>query len=156
MFAWIAFFRKPCDIQAAMNVSLTHGGLEYCAHWTVSVQTTENAPVGSERDLRMGTHPSVPEETGWGGMCPPGVAARGVGRALAGVRVEARKFLMSSTISIILSAAEEGLAVWRDSQRGTKDRGEGFFQEPEFIHKGTRPSFYFHCSLSTKFLRTGP
>ena len=89
-------------------------------------------------------------------MCPPGVAARGVGRALAGVRVEARKFLMSSTISIILSAAEEGLAVWRDSQRGTKDRGEGFFQEPEFIHKGTQPSFYFHCSLSTKFLRTGP
>ena len=50
-------------------------------------------------------------------MCPLGVAARGVGRALAGVRVEARKFLMSSTISIILSAAEEEKA-WKGKIRG--------------------------------------
>ena len=57
-------------MQAAMNVSLTHGGLEYCANCTVSVQSTENAPAGSERDLRMGTHLPVPEETGLGGAVP--------------------------------------------------------------------------------------
>lgn len=67
-------------------------------------------------------------------MCPLGVAARGVGRAPAGERAEPENF-SSSPSSIFLSAAEEGLAVWKDSQWGTKDRGEGFFREPEFIHK---------------------
>lgn len=51
-------------MQAAMDVSLTHDGLECCAHCTVSVQSTENAPAGSGRDLRMGTQLPVPEEMG--------------------------------------------------------------------------------------------
>lgn len=104
----------------------------YCADCTVSVPSTENAPAGSEHDLRRGTNLPVPEERGdvpTRGGFPGCGAGTGWGESGAG------KFLMSSPSSIVLSAAEEGLAVWRDSQWGTKDRGEGFFQEPEFIHK---------------------
>ena len=63
LFTWIAFVKKPCDMQEAMNVFLTHSGLEYRCNSTVSVLSTENggAPTWSECDLRTGTHLPVPE-----------------------------------------------------------------------------------------------
>lgn len=63
LFTWIAFVKKPCDMQEAVNVFLTHSGLEYCSNCTVSVLSTENgdAPRWSECDLRTGTHLPVPQ-----------------------------------------------------------------------------------------------
>ena len=50
-----------------------------------------------------------------------------MGRALAWLRGEPRKFLLSSSNSIILSTTEEGLTAWKDSQWESRDRGKGFF-----------------------------
>lgn len=79
-----------------------------------------------------------------------------MGRALAGGERKQRRFLMSSTNSIILSAAEEGLRSLEGFSRGTKDRGEGFFQEPEFILR-TWPLFHlFPLQSFHQILKTGP
>lgn len=95
----------------------------YCVDCTVSVPPTENAPAGSERDLRRGTHLPVPEERGdvpTRGGCPGCGAGTGWGESGAG------KFLEFSQLDLSL-CCRRGARSLEGFSMGNKGQRRGLF-----------------------------